>query len=161
MFIGLARSIYDIDWVPGGVRYGEVRRQEEVELSKYYFEVADVAFLQAQFEGLEREARRCLEAGLVLPAYECALKCSHAFNVLDARGAVSVTERVGLMKRVRDLAVACAREYVASRERLGFPLLGRDTEPVEPAPAGDERSADERGGGEPAREEREPQEISR
>ena len=59
------------------------------------------------------------------PAYECALKCSHSFNVLDARGAVSVTERVGLMKRVRDLAIGCAKAYVESRERLGFPLLKR------------------------------------
>jgi glycyl-tRNA synthetase alpha chain len=120
MFLSLARSIYDIGWVPGGPDYGEVRHQEEVELSKYYFEVADVAFLQQQ-----REARRCLDAGLVLPGYEHALKCSHAFNVLDARGAVSVTERVALMKRVRDLAVACAKAYVESRERLGFPLLGK------------------------------------
>src|SRR6185295_11129556 len=104
---------------------GQVRHQEEVELSRYYFELADVGFLQQQFEGMEREAKRCLDAGLVLPAYECALKCSHAFNVLDARGAVSVTERVGLMKRVRDLAVACAKGYVESRERLGFPLLAR------------------------------------
>src|SRR5262249_22040921 len=122
MFIGLAKSIYDIEWV-SGVRYGEVRHQDEVEGSRYYFEVADVPFYQQIFEGMEREARRCLDAGLVLPAYECALKCSHAFNVLDARGAVSVTERVGLMKRVRDLAVACAKAYVASREALGFPLL--------------------------------------
>ncbi|HXO22163.1 MAG TPA: glycine--tRNA ligase subunit alpha [Thermoanaerobaculia bacterium] len=125
MFLSLARSIYDIGWVPGGVRYGEVRRQEEVELSRYYFEVADVPFHQQQFDGMEREARRCLAAGLVLPAYECALKCSHLFNVLDARGAVSVTERVALMKRVRDLAVACARSYLESRERQGFPLLPR------------------------------------
>ncbi|HVS02049.1 MAG TPA: glycine--tRNA ligase subunit alpha [Thermoanaerobaculia bacterium] len=123
MFLGLSRSIYDIDWVPGGVRYGEVRQQEEYELSKYYFELADVGFLQAQFEGWERESRRCLEAGLVLPAYEGALKCSHLFNVLDARGAVSVTERVALMKRVRDLAIGCAKGYLESRERLGFPLL--------------------------------------
>ena len=122
MFIALAKSIYDIEWV-SGVRYGEVRHQDEVESSRYYFEVADVSFYQQLFEGMEREARRCLAAGLVLPAYECALKCSHAFNVLDARGAVSVTERVGLMKRVRDLAVACAKAYVASREALGFPLL--------------------------------------
>ena len=128
MFLSLARSIYDIGWVPGGPDYGEVRHQEEVELSRYYFEVADVGFLQAQFEGLEREARRCLEAGLVLPAYEHALKCSHSFNVLDARGAVSVTERVALMKRVRDLAVACAKAYVESRERLGFPLLPKEEE---------------------------------
>src|SRR6202035_63079 len=125
MFLSLARSIYDIGWVPGGVRYGEVRRQEEVELSRYYFEVADVPFHQQQFDGMEREARRCLAAGLVLPAYECALKCSHLFNVLDARGAVSVTERVALMKRGRDLAIACARSYLESRERQGFPLLPR------------------------------------
>ncbi len=122
MFLGLSRSIYEVAWVEG-LSYGQVRRQEEVEFSRYYFEVADVEFLQQQFDGLEREARRCLAADLVLPAYECALKCSHAFNVLDARGAVSATERVGLMKRVRDLAVACAKAYVDSRERLGFPLL--------------------------------------
>jgi glycyl-tRNA synthetase alpha chain len=122
MFLGLSRSIYEVAWV-NGLSYGQVRHQEEVELSRYYFEVADVAFAQQQFDGMERESLRCLGAGLVLPAYECALKCSHLFNVLDARGAVSVTERVGLMKRVRDLAVACARAYVESRERLGFPLL--------------------------------------
>ncbi|MFN7940808.1 MAG: glycine--tRNA ligase subunit alpha [Thermoanaerobaculia bacterium] len=123
MFLGLERSIYDIEWVPAGPRYGEVRRQDEYESSRYCFEVADIAFLHSQFEGFEREARRCLAADIVLPAYECTLKCSHAFNVLDARGAVSVTERVGLMKRVRDLAIACAEGYLASRERQGFPLL--------------------------------------
>ena len=126
MFLSLSRSIYEIDWV-AGLSYGQVRQQEEYELSRYYFELADVAFLQSQFEGSEREANRCLEAGLVLPAYEHALACSHAFNVLDARGAVSVTERVGLMKRVRDLAVGCAKAYVDSREKLGFPLLARDS----------------------------------
>ncbi len=139
MFLAQARSIYDIGWVPGGVDYGEVRHQEEYEFSKYYFEIADVVFLQQIFDGQEREAKRCLEAGLVLPAYECALKCSHAFNVLDARGAVSVTERVALMKRVRDLACACARGYVESRERLGFPLLrgtlgATASAPAAPAP---------------------------
>jgi glycyl-tRNA synthetase alpha chain len=122
MFLSLSQSIYEIDWV-GGLKYGQVRKQEEYEFSKYYFELADVPFLQAQFDGYEREAKRCLEAGLVLPAYECALKCSHLFNVQDARGAVSVTERVGLMKRVRDLAVGCAKAYVESREKQGFPLL--------------------------------------
>jgi len=100
-----------------------VRHQEEVEFSRYDFEVADVGLYQRLLDGMEGEARRCLAADLVLPAYECTLKCSHAFNVLDARGAVSATERVALMKRVRDLAVACAKAYVASRERLGFPLL--------------------------------------
>jgi glycyl-tRNA synthetase alpha chain len=132
MFLGLSRSIYEVAWVDG-LSYGQVRHQEEVELSRYYFEVADVAFAQQQFDGMERESMRCLDAGLVLPAYECALKCSHLFNVLDARGAVSVTERVGLMKRVRDLAVACARAYVESRERLGFPLL--ETPGAQPAGA--------------------------
>jgi glycyl-tRNA synthetase alpha chain len=128
MFLSLSQSIYEIDWVEG-LAYGQVRKQEEYELSRYYFELADVAFLQSQFNGLEKEAQRCLEAGLVLPAYENALKCSHAFNVLDARGAVSVTERVGLMKRVRDLAVACAKAYVESRERQGYPMLrGADRE---------------------------------
>ncbi|HEX9942951.1 MAG TPA: glycine--tRNA ligase subunit alpha [Thermoanaerobaculia bacterium] len=125
MFLSLSQSIYEIDWVEG-LDYGQVRKQEEYEFSRYYFELADVPFLQSQFEGWEREADRCLEAGLVLPAYECALKCSHAFNVLDARGAVSVAERVGLMKRVRDLAVGCAKAYVESREELGFPLLNKD-----------------------------------
>ncbi|MEM7482071.1 MAG: glycine--tRNA ligase subunit alpha [Acidobacteriota bacterium] len=127
MFLSRSRSLYDIRWVEGGVRYGQVRHQDELEMSKYYFELADVKFLSEQFDGQEREANRCLEAGLVLPAYECALKCSHLFNVLDARGAVSVTERVAIIRRVRRLAVACAEEYVASRERLGYPLL--------PAPA--------------------------
>jgi glycyl-tRNA synthetase alpha chain len=125
MFLSLSQSLYEIDWVEG-LKYGQVRKQEEYELSRYYFEVADVAFLQAQFEGYEKEANRCLGEGLVLPAYECALKCSHSFNVLDARGAVSVTERVGLMKRVRDLAIGCAKAYVESREKLGFPLLQGD-----------------------------------
>src|SRR5262245_11367187 len=125
MFLSLSQSIYEIDWVEG-IDYGQVRKQEEYELSRYYFELADVPFLQSQLDGWEAEANRCLEAGLVLPAYECALKCSHLFNVLDARGAVSVTERVGLMKRVRDLAVGCAKAYVESRERQGFPLLNKD-----------------------------------
>jgi glycyl-tRNA synthetase alpha chain len=140
MFLGLARSIYEVAWVEG-LSYGQVRHQEEVELSRYYFEIADVAFLQRQFEGTERESGRCLEAGLVLPAYECVLKCSHLFNVLDARGAVSVTERVGLMKRVRDLAVACAKAYVESRERLGFPLLGAAAAPASAPAAGAEVAA--------------------
>jgi glycyl-tRNA synthetase alpha chain len=125
MFLGLEKSIYDIRWVPDGIDYRGVRHQDEVEMSRYGFEVADVGFLRTLFDGWERESKRCLEAGIVLPAYECALKCSHAFNLLDARGAVSVTERVALMKRVRELAMGCAQEYLASRERLGFPLLSK------------------------------------
>ncbi len=126
MFLGLSRSVYAIDWGANGPSYGQVRHQDEVEFSKYYFEVADTELLGRHFDDLEREAQRCLEADLVLPAYDCTLRCSHLFNVLDARGAVSVTERVALIKRVRDLAVACAGAYVARREALGFPLLQRE-----------------------------------
>ncbi len=135
MFLSLSQSIYEIDWV-AGIPYGQVRKQEEYELSRYYFEIADVGFLQSLFEGYEKEANRCLKEGLVLPAYECALKCSHSFNVLDARGAVSVTERVGLMKRVRDLAVGCAKAYVESREKQGFPLLRGEAHPAHEASTG-------------------------
>jgi len=123
MFLGLEKSIYDLKWVPGGIDYRGVRHQDEVEMSRYGFEVADVDFLRRLYAGHEAESQRCLAAGIVLPAYEQALKCSHAFNLLDARGAVSVTERVALMKRVRDLAMGCAEAYLASREALGFPLL--------------------------------------
>jgi glycyl-tRNA synthetase alpha chain len=123
MFLGLKKSVYDVEWVPGGVSYGQVRHQDEAEMSAYYFEIADIEFLQLQFDGNEREASRCLEAELVLPAYECTLKCSHLFNVLDSRGAISVTERVALIKRVRNLAIACAKAWVEKRSALGHPLL--------------------------------------
>ena len=126
MFLGRERSVYDIDWVPGGISYGQVRHQDEVEMSAYYFELADTDFMHAQFDGYEREARTCLEAGYVLPAYECTLKCSHLFNVLDSRGAVSVTERVELIRRVRRLAVAAAQAWLERREAMGFPLLAGD-----------------------------------
>ncbi len=122
MFLAKQRSVYDIEWAPG-ITYGEVRRQDEYEVSKYGFEVADTALWQTLFERFEAEAARCLDAQLVLPAYDFALKCSHAFNILDARGAVSATDRVGVIRRVRDLAVRCAKAYVASREAQGFPLL--------------------------------------
>jgi glycyl-tRNA synthetase alpha chain len=122
MFLTRKDSVFDVEWRPG-IRYGEVRRQDEYETSKYGFEVADTSLWQLLFDRYEGEARRCLEAGLVLPAFDFTLKCSHAFNILDARGAVSVTDRVGVVRRVRDLAVKVARAYVASREGLGFPLL--------------------------------------
>ena len=135
MFLGLKRSVYDIDWVPGGATYGQVRHQDEAEMSAYYFELADIDFLQTQFDGNEREARTCLDAGYVLPAYECTLKCSHLFNVLDSRGAVSVTERVELIRRVRRLAVAAARAWLEKREAMGFPLLADSSVAQEEAPA--------------------------
>ncbi|MBW3563369.1 MAG: glycine--tRNA ligase subunit alpha [Acidobacteria bacterium] len=121
MFINRERSVYDIEWAEG-FRYGPVRQQEELESSRYWFEVADVEFLWSSFAAAEKEAGRCLDEGLVFPAYDWTLKCSHLFNTLDARGAISVTERVGVIKRVRDLAVRCAESFLKSREALGFPL---------------------------------------
>src|SRR5512140_105861 len=122
MFLSRRASVFDIEW-GAGFGYGPVRKQDEYEFSKYYFEVADVDLHWKLLDQFEGEAKRCLEAKLVLPAYELTLKCSHVFNTLDARGAISVTERVGVIKRVRDLAVACAQQYLESRRELGFPLL--------------------------------------
>jgi glycyl-tRNA synthetase alpha chain len=115
MFLSKVNSIYDVMWNET-LSYGEVRRSEEIELSRYAFEVADVGFQGLLFDRYERESRRALEAGCILTAYEAALSCSHAFNLLDARGAVSATDRVGFIRRVRDLACSCARAYLAARE---------------------------------------------
>jgi len=127
MFLEKVNSIYDVMWNET-LSYGQVRRQDEVELSRYGFEVADVNFHTLLFERNEAEAKRALEAGCVRPAYEAALACSHAFNILDARGAVSATDRVGLIRRVRDLACACARAYLAER-------LAVASETTQPEPA--------------------------
>jgi len=123
MFLQRKDSIYDIEW-GGGIPYGQIRLVDEREASTYGFEVADVAMLRRHFEDWEHEAVRCLEHDppLVLPALEATLKTSHLFNLLDARGAVSVTERVGLIGRVRANAVAAAKAYAAQREALGWPL---------------------------------------
>lgn len=115
-------SVYDLQWVDG-VTYGDVFHQAEYEHSKYSFEVADTDLLFRLFDDFEREALRALEARLVLPAYDWVLKCSHTFNLLEARGAISVTQRTGYIGRVRDLARKCAKAYVEEREQLGFPLL--------------------------------------
>jgi glycyl-tRNA synthetase alpha chain len=125
MFLQRKDSIYDIEW-GGGLSYGSIRLEDEREASIYGFEVADVNMLRGQFENWEIEARRCLEhePPLVVPAVEATLKTSHLFNLLDARGAVSVTERVGLIARVRRNAVASANAWLRQRERLGFPLGG-------------------------------------
>ena len=111
MFLSKVNSIYDVMW-NDSLSYGEVRRMDEVEMSRYCFDVADVEFQTILFERNEREARRALEAGLVRPAYEAALACSHAFNVLDARGAVSPTERAAFINRVRARVRACCLRYV-------------------------------------------------
>jgi glycyl-tRNA synthetase alpha chain len=131
MFLSKKDSVYDIDW-GRGIRYGEIRKQEEYETSKYGFEVADPELHQLLFDKYGAEARRCLEAGLVIPAYDYTLKCSHTFNLLDARGAISATDRVGYIRRVRELAVKCAKAYVASRLALGHPLLKPEGETPSP-----------------------------
>jgi len=115
-------SVYDIEWV-GDISYGDIYLQDEIDYSTYNFEVADVEALQTWFDMYEREAKRVVAKGLVLPAYDYVLKCSHTFNLLDARGAISVTERTNYIARVRVLARLCAQAYVEQRERLGFPLL--------------------------------------
>ena len=107
----------------GTITYGDVFHQNEVEQSRYNFEHADVAALFQRFEVLEGECKDLVEAKLALPAYERMLECSHAFNLLDARRAISVTERQAYILRVRTLARACAQAYYDSRETLGFPLL--------------------------------------
>ncbi len=133
MFLNDIRNIFDVPWNEQ-VSYGEARRQEEIEHSEYSFHEADVSFFRRQFEQWEVEARRLLErtvpndgeeqpAPLVLPAYEAVLKCSHLFNVLDARGALSVTERAASIQRIRRLACRCADAYVGQRRAAGFPLL--------------------------------------
>ena len=126
MYLQGVESIYDILWSEtseGLITYGDLYHQNEVEQSAYNFEYADVATLLRHFEDHERECRSLLEAKLALPAYEQVLKASHTFNLLDARRAVSVTERQRYLLRVRTLAGAVARAYLASRESLGFPLL--------------------------------------
>jgi len=129
MFLSRVNSIYDVRW-DERTTYGDLRRRDEYEMSRYGFDVADVSLAALLLDRFEREAREALAAGLVLPAYEGALQCSHQFNLLDARGAVSATDRVGLIRRVRELACACARAWVASGESTA----GRVTEP-EPAAA--------------------------
>jgi len=115
-------SVFDLLWAPG-VTYGEIRRQEEFEQSTYALETADVAILRQLFEAYEREAQRLVDARLAFPAYEYTLKCSHVFNLLDARGAVGVAERAALMGRCRVLARRSAELYLARREEMGWPLL--------------------------------------
>lgn len=129
MYIQEVDSIYDLVWTDGPmgkVTYGDVFHQNEVEQSTFNFEHADVDALFAQFDQCEEESKRLIENGLALPAYEKAMKASHAFNMLDARHAISVTERQRYILRVRALSKACAQAYYDSREALGFPLVKKD-----------------------------------
>ena len=126
MYLQAKASVFDLVWAKspqGTVTYGDVYHQNEVEMSAYNFEHADTVFLSAAFDTYERESKRLIEQGLPLPAYEMVLKASHSFNLLDARKAISVTERQRFILRVRELAKAVAEAYYQRRELLGFPML--------------------------------------
>lgn len=120
-------NVYELEWTKG-VRYGDLFLQPEFEHSKYTFEVSDSKILFQLFNVYEQEAKRALDEMLVFPAYDYVLKCSHTFNLLEARGSISVTERTGYIGRVRHLARSCAQAFYAERERLGFPLLKKVSE---------------------------------
>jgi len=122
MYLQGVDNVYDLKWTEG-VTYGQVHHRGEVEWSHYNFEQAEVKTLFRHFEDYERESKRLVDQGLVLPAYDLCLKCSHLFNLLDARGAISVTERVQFIARVRKLARACAEAYLRQRAEMGFPLI--------------------------------------
>src|SRR6185503_13132039 len=113
MFLNDIKNIFDIPWNGEGITYGDVRHREEVEHSIYSFREADVAQFRAHFENWEAEAGRLAALPLVVPAHEAVLKCSHLFNVLDARGALSVTERAAFIQRIRKLACAVAAAHLA------------------------------------------------
>jgi glycyl-tRNA synthetase alpha chain len=127
MYVQGVENVFDLRW-NAEITYGEVQRQAEVEWSAYNFEKADTSLLFHLFDAFETEGERILGDGLVLPAYDCVLKCSHIFNLLDARGVLSVTERTGYIAKVRELARRVAGAYIDQREKMGFPLLGRGGE---------------------------------
>ena len=122
MYVQKVDNVYDLSWA-GDVKYGDVHLMGEVEHSHYNFEIADTDMLFQLFAMYEAEAGRILDKGFVLPAYDYVLKSSHAFNLLDARNAISVTERTSYISRVRALACRCAAAYRAQREELHFPLM--------------------------------------
>jgi len=129
MYLQSVDSIYDLVWAhgpEGDVTYGDVFMQNEVEMSTYNFEHADVDFLFTSFDQYEKDSARLIEAGLPLPAYEMVMKASHAFNLLDARKAISVTERQRYILRVRTLARGVAQGYFDSRMAKGFPLATKE-----------------------------------
>ncbi|MDN6899738.1 glycine--tRNA ligase subunit alpha [Oenococcus sicerae] len=115
-------SVYDLEW-GNGVLYGDIFKEPEFEHSVYSFDQSDEKMLLENFDQYETEAKRLIKLGLVHPAYDYILKSSHTFNLLDARGAVSVTERAGYMHRIRSMAHAVANEFIIARAKLGFPLL--------------------------------------
>ena len=125
MYIQGVENVYDVEWVDG-VTYGDVFHTNEVEQSFYNFQVADTDLLFDLFNKYEAEAKRVIELGYIRPAYDYVLKCSHTFNLLDSRGAISVNERTAYIGRVRAMARLCANAYVEQREKLGFPMLKKE-----------------------------------
>jgi len=122
MYIQDRDNVYDLIWKKG-VSYGEIFRRAEWEHSTYSFEASDMDMLLRLFTLYEEEARTLLQSDLIIPAYDYILKCSHVFNLLEARGAISVTERTGFIARVRSLARTCARKYLEQREQINYPLM--------------------------------------
>jgi len=122
MYLQEKESVYDLKW-NDSITYGHVFHQNEVEMSKYNFELSNADMLFDLFNKFEAECLRLCEEGLPWPAYDCCLKCSHSFNMLDARGAISITERATYIGRVRNLASKIARLYADQRETMGYPML--------------------------------------
>ena len=125
MYLQNVDSVYKVMW-NNELNYGEIYHQNEVEQSKYNFEVSDSDMLFKIFDSFQKEVDNCIEHELVLPAYDYVLKCSHTFNLLDARGVISRDERINFINRVRTMAASVAKLYVAQREAMGFPLLKRE-----------------------------------
>jgi glycyl-tRNA synthetase alpha chain len=122
MYLQQVNNVFDLAWTDD-ITYGDIHHRTEVQFSTYNFEEADVSMLSHTFQAFEAESKRLIEKGLVLPAYDYCIKTSHLFNLLDARGAISVAERTGYIARVRALARQCAEGYITEREKLGHPLL--------------------------------------
>lgn len=122
MYLQQVNNVFDLAWTDG-ITYGDIHYRTEVQFSTYNFEEADVTMLSSTFQAFEAESKRLIEKGLVLPAYDYCIKTSHLFNLLDARGVISVAERTGYIARVRALARRCAEGYIIERETLGHPLL--------------------------------------
>ncbi|RYG74960.1 glycine--tRNA ligase subunit alpha [Lentibacillus lipolyticus] len=120
-------NVFDLEWTDG-VTLNDIFFQPEYEHSKYTFEESDTDMLFELFSMYEKEAGSAMEKGLVFPAYDYVLKCSHTFNLLDAKGVISVTERTGYISRIRNLARSISKAYVNERERLGFPMLNKEAE---------------------------------
>jgi glycyl-tRNA synthetase alpha chain len=125
MYLQGVENVYDLKWT-NDMSYGDVYLQNEREQSAYNFEHSDVEFLFTAFAAHEKQAKHLMEQQLALPAYEQVLKAAHSFNLLDARGAISVTERAAYIGRIRNLARSVAQSYLESRERLGFPMAPRE-----------------------------------